>query len=175
MGSALKALHGAKIDAPYGWAEDYAFGSLPIENRQNTDWPAFWGAHRVLAPAEGLPPGIRPRLLRLTQKLPDILPAAPRPALLHGDLWDGNLLFGTAPDVWFIDPACYVGHSEVDLAMLHLFGQPGTGFAERYGALEPGWEERRLVYTLWPALVHFRLFGASYRGMVERLLSELGI
>lgn len=174
VGDALRALHRAKADAPYGWDEDYAFGSLPIVNRHYADWAAFWGQNRLLAPAEGLPPGVRPRLLRLVEKLPDILPAAPRPSLLHGDLWSGNLLFGAAPDVWFIDPACYIGHSEVDLAMLHLFGQPGAGFSDAYGALEAGWQERRAVYTLWPALVHFRLFGASYRGMVERLLSQLG-
>ena len=38
----------------------------------------------------------------------------------------------------------------------------------------PGWRERRAAYQLFPALVHLRLFGAGYAGMVERLLSRLG-
>ena len=30
-------------------------------------------------------------------------------------------------------------------------------------------DERTAIYRLWPALVHMRLFGASYLPMVERL------
>jgi fructosamine-3-kinase len=61
----------------------------------------------------------------------------------------------------------------VDLAMLTLFDAPGHSFWEAYGSLEPGWEVRRSVYQVFPALVHFRLFGASYAGMVDRLLTDL--
>jgi fructosamine-3-kinase len=74
----------------------------------------------------------------------------------------------------FIDPACYFGHGEVDLAMLTLFGQPPPEFWESYGPPEPGWEERRIAYQLFPALVHLRLFGGAYAGMVDRLLTRLG-
>lgn len=72
-----------------------------------------------------------------------------------------------------IDPACYYGHEEVDLAMLTLFDAPPPEFWEAYWALEPGWERRRDVYQLFPALVHLRLFGATYAGMVDRLLQSL--
>ena len=58
--------------------------------------------------------------------------------------------------------------------MLHLVGQPGPGFDAAYGPLAPGWQARRPLYQLWPALVHLRLFGAGYRGLVERLLSATG-
>ena len=74
-----------------------------------------------------------------------------------------------------IDPACYWGHAEVDLAMLDLFGRPGPGFREAYGAPEPGEAERAPLYKLWPALVHLRLFGRSYRGMVEGFLEAAGV
>ncbi|MEC7764323.1 MAG: fructosamine kinase family protein [Pseudomonadota bacterium] len=174
VGAALATLHAA-TGPIYGWTEDYAFGPVAIPNGQTTDWPDFWAAHRLLIHARELPGGLAPRLANLAERLPHILPAAPRPALLHGDLWTGNLLFGPAGAVHFIDPACYYGDAEADLAMLHLFGAPGRGFDAAYGPLEPGWEERRAVYTLWPALVHLRLFGTSYRGMVDRLLHHLGV
>jgi fructosamine-3-kinase len=74
-----------------------------------------------------------------------------------------------------IDPACYHGHTEVDLAMLGLFDQPDAAFYEAYGSLEPGHDERTTIYRLWPALVHLRLFGAGYRPMVERLLQATGV
>ena len=40
------------------------------------------------------------------------------PALLHGDLWTGNILVSDGRLAGLIDPACYHGHAEVDLAML---------------------------------------------------------
>jgi fructosamine-3-kinase len=58
--------------------------------------------------------------------------------------------------------------------MLTLFDAPPPEFREAYGELQQGWEERRCLYQLFPALVHLRLFGASYAGMVDRLLSEAG-
>ena len=56
-------------------------------------------------------------------RLPDLVPDEP-PARLHGDLWNGNVLWGLDGRVWLIDPAAYGGHREVDLAMLALFGLP---------------------------------------------------
>lgn len=173
LGRSLAKLH--TVTGPdYGWAEDYAFASAKIANGQRSDWPDFWAANRLLPFVQDLPGGLGPRIKDLCARLPRLLPTTPPAALLHGDLWTGNVLFGPRGRAHFIDPACYYGHSEVDLAMLHLFGTPGPGFEAAYGALPPGWEERRAVYTLWPALVHLRLFGTSYRGMVDRLLSQLG-
>jgi fructosamine-3-kinase len=106
--------------------------------------------------------------------LPELLPRAPRPAHLHGDLWSGNILVREGELAALIDPACYHGDAEVDLAMLTLFDSPDESFWEAYGALEPGWEERRGLYQLFPALLHLRLFGQSYAPMVDRLLGACG-
>ena len=96
---------------------------------------------------------------------------ARRAAVLHGDLWSGNVVACDGRLRGLIDPACYHGHAEVDLAMLCLFSRPDTTFWDAYGTLEPGIEDRRALYQLWPALVHLRLFGSGYRGLVERLLA----
>src|SRR5256885_260509 len=65
------------------------------------------------------------------------LPARPTPALLHGDLWGGNILVAGDRVSGLIDPACYHGHTEVDLAMLGLFDQPDAAFYEAYGCWSP--------------------------------------
>jgi fructosamine-3-kinase len=91
----------------------------------------------------------------------------------HGDLWSGNILVAGDRVSGLIYPACYHGHTEVDLAMVGLF-DPVAAFYEAYGFLEPGHDERTAIYRLWPALVHMRLFGAGYRQMVERLLQATG-
>ena len=44
-----------------------------------------------------------------------------------------------------IDPACYGGHCEVDLAMLTLFDTPPEPFWEAYGEPDPGWNPGRYV------------------------------
>ena len=95
--------------------------------------------------------------------------------LLHGDLWGGNVLVAGNRVSGLIDPACYFGHVEVDIAMLTLFDRPGAEFYQAYGPLDPGHEERLLIYRLWPALVHLRLFGGGYRSLVEQHLSAAGV
>ncbi|MGR3759911.1 fructosamine kinase family protein [Roseobacteraceae bacterium NS-SX3] len=172
LGETLSCLH--RSTAPrYGWEEDYAFGPVAIPNAQLDDWPEFWAARRLLASPAALPHDLRRRVEALCQRLPGLLPRRPAPALLHGDLWTGNVLF-SGTRAYLIDPACYYGDREVDLAMLQLFGSPPPAFFEAYGPLDPESEERRAIYQLWPALVHLRLFGMSYRSVVESRLSALG-
>lgn len=174
LGAALRDLHGA-ASAGYGWEVDYAFGPVPIRNAPCETWPGFWAERRLLSGISGLPAVFAHRLESLARDLPGRLPATPRPGLLHGDLWTGNLVACDGALSGLIDPACYHGHGEVDLAMLHLFGVPPAAFYDSYGALSPGWEERRAIYTLWPAIVHVRLFGAGYHGLLDRLLGQLGV
>ncbi|CAX27127.1 putative phosphotransferase:kinase [Methylorubrum extorquens DM4] len=174
LGRVVARLHAAEGER-YGWHAGYAFGPVAIENAWEDDWPAFWGRRRLLCHAGHLPIPLFRRIERLADDLGNRLPKRPRPALLHGDLWSGNVLYGGDRVSGLIDPACYHGHAEVDLAMLSLFGRPGSGFRAAYGAPEPDAAERAPIYKLWPALVHWRLFGAGYRGMVEGFLEAAGV
>ncbi|MEQ8895712.1 MAG: fructosamine kinase family protein [Roseovarius sp.] len=173
LGAALALLHGSEGDG-YGWAEDYAFGPVDIRNSVTVNWPAFWAENRLLPFLEAVPAETARRLEALCERLPELLPERPRPALLHGDIWTGNALFSGGA-AYLIDPACYHGDGEVDLAMLHLFGRPPAEAMDGYGALRDGHEGRRPIYQLFPALVHLRLFGAGYQGLVSRLLDRAGV
>ncbi len=173
VGAQLRAMHAVRGEQ-FGWSSDYAFGSVLIDNRQRGDWPAFWGEQRLVSAAGLLDRPWRERVERLAGRIHDFLPAGPPAALLHGDLWAGNILVLDGALAALIDPACYYGDPEVDLAMLCLFGAPDAAFWHAYGPLEPGWEARRPIYQLFPALVHMRLFGASYAPLVDRLLKEVG-
>ncbi|MDJ0857913.1 MAG: fructosamine kinase family protein [Dinoroseobacter sp.] len=168
LGENLLGLHAADSDR-FGWGEDYAFGKVPIHNRWDETWPEFWIEQRLMADAHALPADIARNLANLRPRLMEILPTHPKPSLLHGDLWSGNVHFTQPQAAYLIDPACYYGHAEVDLAMLTLFGRPPAAFWDAYGPLEEGWELRQHAYQLWPALVHLRLFGDGYRSLVERL------
>jgi fructosamine-3-kinase len=173
LGAALRRLHDRRGES-YGWASDSRIGTVEIDNRQRTDWPSFWGEQRLIATAALLDRPWRARIEALAARLGALLPADPPASHLHGDLWTGNILVADGRLAALIDPACYHGDPEVDLAMLALFDSPPADFEEAYGPAAAGWAERRIVYQLFPALLHFRLFGAGYAGMVDRLLAAIG-
>ena len=98
-----------------------------------------------------------------------------KPSLLHGDLWSGNVMCGPDGKAMLIDPACYVGHAEADLAMTELFGGFPPEFYEAYREARPlqdGYENRRDLYNLYQLLNHLNLFGATYLGPVLSIVSE---
>jgi fructosamine-3-kinase len=174
VGRAVRRLHDRTGEC-YGWPVDYRIGTVELDNRQRSDWPGFWAEQRLIATASVLDRPWRERVEQLAERIADRLPPAPPPAHLHGDLWSGNILVGEGRLAALIDPACYFGHGEVDLAMLTLFDAPPEAFWDAYGPLDPGWRERRDAYQLFPALIHLRLFGGSYAAMVDRLLGRLGV
>ncbi|WP_338243033.1 fructosamine kinase family protein [Aurantiacibacter hainanensis] len=169
---ALRLLH-AEREGQYGWEADYAFGKVAIANAPCGNWTEFWRDRRLLPFCAEVPGPLARRIEVLAARLGDIVPQDPPPALLHGDLWTGNVLFHQGRLAALIDPACYVGDREVDLAMLQVFGSPPEAFFAA-NELAPGWRERVPVYQLWPMLVHLRLFGAGYRARVESLLAACG-
>ena len=141
---------------------------------QSYSWPLFWAERRLLPHCARNAPAVAQRVEALAADLPNRLPAPPSPALLHGGLWGGNVLAADNRVSALIDPACYYGHAEVDIAMLELFDTPSPSFYEAYGALEPRHRERPVIYRLWSALIHLQLFGDSHRPLVLRLLAEAG-
>ena len=171
LGRHMRRLHSA-TGPQFGWDKDYAFGPVPIINRWHDSWTDFWAENRLLPALPDLPADLRPDLMRIANRLPDWFPNHPAPSLLHGDLWAGNILANGALS-GLIDPACYYGHSEVDLAMLCLFTGPSPAFWAAYPLPQGNWPLRRALYQLWPALVHLRLFGSGYRPMIEGLLAQI--
>lgn len=174
IGARLRALHG-RTGSAYGWPADYALGTVAMDNRETTDWPRFWGEQRLAATAALLDRPWRERVERLASRLDDLLPRQPQPSFLHGDLWTGNMLVREGRLAALIDPACYHGDAEVDVAMLDLFCTPPSAFVDAYGPLEAGWRLRRPIYQLFPALAHVRLWGAGYHAMTDRLLAAAGV
>jgi fructosamine-3-kinase len=137
------------------------------------DWPRFWWSERLepqlaLARANGQLPGLEAEWDTLESRLPTLLEgaAADGCAILHGDLWSGNVYPGPDGGPVLVDPAVYRGHREVDLAMTELFGGFPGSFYDAYRERRPlveGYEAvRRNVYQVYPLLVHVNLFGGGY-------------
>lgn len=74
-----------------------------------------------------------------------------------------------------IDPAVYVGHAEVDIAMTELFGGFPANFYAAYNEsapLQPGYKQRRDLYNLYHLLNHLNMFGGSYLGAVKIIIQK---
>ena len=107
------------------------------------------------------------RMERLIEKLDVLIPEQPA-VLIHGDLWQGNVIFD-AFGPCLIDPAAYYGWAEADLAMTTLFGRFDEVFYEAYmegQKVIPGIEERFEIYNCYHLLNHLNIFGTSYHAFL---------
>ncbi|MFE0799265.1 fructosamine kinase family protein [Streptomyces sp. NPDC058812] len=176
FGRDLAALHAAGAPgfgaAPPGGPEDAYIGLAPMRNVIGDDWPTWYAEHRVLpylrraVDAGTLRQAEAADVERVCERLPELAGPAEPPARLHGDLWNGNVLWGADGRAHLIDPAAHGGHRETDLAMLCLFGCPHLdrildGYRET-APLADGWAGRVGVHQLFPLLVHAVLFGRGY-------------
>ena len=175
LGRELAALHRHPVaERGWGWHADNVIGSLHQPNGRTGDWPAFWSRRRILPLAQELCAAgalsVRDfaTVEEAARRVGELIgPAADvdGPSLLHGDLWSGNVIFDRQGVPVLVDPAVYVGHREVDLAMTRLFGGFPPAFYRAYDEAwppAPGRDNRLSAYQLYPLLVHARLFGGGY-------------
>ncbi len=185
LGEQLAQLHrkGHSPEQPpaYGLDENNYLGSTRQINQWETDWVTFFINCRLkpqITLAEHnhrLTPNRQRHLERLIERLPGLLSGVERrPALIHGDLWGGNVIPGpTGPAL--IDPAVSYSDREAEIAYTQLFG----GFSQRFYAaynrswpLDPGFVERSDLYNLYHLLNHLNLFGERYGGQVDTVLGR---
>lgn len=166
----------------FGWRRDNFIGATPQFNTLNDDWIAFFRDHRLgfqlqLAAENGYCGALQENGARLLEKLPAFFPGyAPRPSLLHGDLWGGN--WGVLPsgEPLIFDPAVYYGDREADIAMTELFGGFPEEFYSAYNSVWPldaGYPLRRDLYQLYHVLNHLNLFGTNYLAQASLLMDRL--
>jgi len=180
LGRGLASLHRSGAALGYGLERDNYIGSVSQVNDRRSDWPSFYRDCRLAPMIEragrSIASGLRRRFDRLFARLPELCGPVEQPARLHGDLWAGNLHRDRAGKPVLIDPAVYVGHREIDLAMMRLFGgfsaRTFSAYAEAW-PLADGWQRRVYLYQLYPLLVHVGLIGANYLGSVESALRRL--
>lgn len=177
LGIGLAELHAHTDARGFGFERDGYCGATPQPNAWRADWIEFYREQRLhhqveLAAHQGLARPAIALLERVLSRLPDLLEAGEPPALIHGDLWAGNLMAGLHGEPALIDPAAYFGHREAELGMMVLFGGFGPRVFSAYEAVRPllpGWRERLPLYSLYHVLNHYNLFGGEYAEQATRI------
>lgn len=173
FGQSLAEMHRITNET-YGLDHNNYMGSLKQENEPLDNWIDFFIARRLwpqvsLASSKGYFSNTQlDSFDQLYKKLPQLL-TNEVPALIHGDLWNGNFMINKDGKPVLIDPAVSFSHREADLAMTKLFGGFDSNFYNSYFEVyptDPGLQDRMDIYNLYPLLIHLNLFGSGYYNQV---------
>lgn len=177
----LHAMH-SQHGTAFGWHRNNYIGQSPQVNTQCNNWLEFFLNHRIMYQLElAFQNGYLDKTHSLGERLPDAVTEIlrhhqPKPSLLHGDLWYGNLGFDPHGTPIIFDPAVYFGDFETDLAMTALFGGLPNSFYSMYQNLHPmadDWKLRESVYNLYHILNHLNIFGRGYLSHAKNLMASI--
>ncbi|XP_030063897.1 ketosamine-3-kinase isoform X2 [Microcaecilia unicolor] len=165
----------------FGFSVVTCCGYLPQVNDWQSDWVTFYARQRIQPQMEMIEKGSGDREARelwsqLQLKIPEMFKDMEIvPALLHGDLWGGNVAEDDTNPIIF-DPASFYGHSEYELGIAGMFGGFGSTFYSAYHSKipkAPGFEKRLKLYQLFHYMNHWNHFGSGYRGSSLSIMRNL--
>ncbi|XP_068888354.1 fructosamine-3-kinase [Aphelocoma coerulescens] len=165
----------------FGFHTATCCGYIPQVNEWQSDWPSFFIRHRLQAQLDLIEKDYGDREARelwsqLKPKIPEMFcDVEIVPALLHGDLWAGNVAEDDSGPIIF-DPASFYGHSEFELAIAGMFGGFSSSFFSAYHSIipkAPGFEKRNKLYQLFNYINHWNHFGTGYRGSTLNMMRKL--
>ncbi|GFT81791.1 fructosamine-3-kinase [Trichonephila clavipes] len=146
----------------FGFHTATCCGYIAQVNSWKDDWVEFYTQQRLDYQIKLLQSTYQDRELtelwsELVLKIPGYFEGIDiKPALLHGDLWSGNV--GETKDGPVIfDPAVFYGHSEFELAIADMFGGFPRSFYNSYHNIIPkqqNFDKRKDLYKLFHCLNH---------------------
>ncbi len=176
LGEELAQLHHRHFEH-FGFERDNYCGESVQKNSLCDDGHRFFIQNRLQYQIDmayqnhRLDQNLYQRLIEMSHRLEEWIPTMPS-VLIHGDLWSGNVL-ATPYGPRLIDPACYYGWAEAELAMTTLFGGFDRVFYQSYahhGQLSADWKERIPLYNLYHQLNHLNIFGISYLPSIQAVV-----
>ena len=170
----------------YGFNFDTQIGGLKQINKKDNNWIDFFREKRLgyifrlINESNPMEKEINNKIEILLNKLDNFIPKNPRPSLLHGDLWEGNILFNNNNFVGFIDPGSFYGHNELEVAYLRWFNPDFVdgNFLEKYSNFISIADDYLLyepIYQLYYSLLNVHLWDRVYIKDVQRLLKKIKI
>ena len=95
---------------------------------------------------------------------------------MHGDLWEGNILFNKGELVGLIDPGVHFAHNEMELAYLTWFKYIDSEFFNHYNKyiqVDNNYFEYEPIYQLYFCLLNVHLWSRKYIKNTRNLLKKI--
>ena len=181
LGELLANVHRCTNDS-FGFDQDNYIGELEQINVFEKRWGTFYRRYRLEVQGDlGVKRGwlrgdlwdaFQSALPKIEQELNAL---AEPPALLHGDLWSGNVFWSVDGPI-LIDPAVYFGNREVDIAFMQFFNNFDPEVYSHYNKnlpLSDGYARRKDIYNLYHVMKYANMFGGSYPERLKATLADL--
>tara|TARA_B100001741_G_C16433921_1_gene542266 strand:- start:107 stop:979 length:873 start_codon:yes stop_codon:yes gene_type:complete len=170
----------------YGFNFNTQIGALEQINDFEKNWATFFINKRLNPIFEAanlenyMGSFVNKKINFLFKNINNFIPNNPRASLLHGDLWEGNILFKKNKFIGFIDPGSFFGHNEMEVAYLRWFNPSfiDSKFLEKYNdyiKLDKNYLTYEPAYQLYYALCNVALWDKSYIKETKKLLLKLKI
>ena len=183
--NAIISIHSIK-NQDYGFDFDTQIGGLKQINSKSKNWKEFYTEKRLsyifdlVNKNKPMDKSINTKIDLLIKKMDNFIPTNPKPSLLHGDLWEGNILFKNKKFVGFIDPGSFYGHNELEVSYLRWFNPKfiDNNFLDKYNdhiKVDKYYLEYEPVYQLYYSLLNVYLWDRRYVEDVRRLLDKIKI
>lgn len=155
----------------FGFDFDTPIGGIRQPCKYQYSWIDFYANKRLgmifekINSNNPMPKKINKNIENILKNLKNLIPNNPKPSLIHGDLWEGNILFHEGNLVGLIDPGIYYAHNELELSYLNWFNYVGSDFINNYNELNPvdkifyNYQE---VYQLYYSLLNIHLWSREY-------------
>ena len=182
---AIISLH-SKNSINFGFDFDTQIGGLRQINSYSKNWIEFYRDKRLyfifnlINKKQPMDSAINTKIDLLLKNLNNFIPNNPKPSLLHGDLWEGNILFKNKKFSGFIDPGSFFGHNELEVSYLRWFDPRfiDKNFLDRYNDyinIDKNYLEYEPIYQLYYSLLNVYLWDRSFVKNVRKLLGKIKI
>tara|TARA_A100001011_G_C13934683_1_gene684642 strand:- start:107 stop:715 length:609 start_codon:yes stop_codon:yes gene_type:complete len=183
--NAIISIHSLK-SKDYGFVFDTQIGGSKQINSQAKNWAEFYTDRRLyyifnlINKNNPMDKAINTKIDLLIKKIGNFIPNNPVPSLLHGDLWEGNILFKNKKFAGFIDPGSFYGHNELEVSYLRWFNPKfiDDSFLDKYNdhiKIDKYYLEYEPIYQLYYSLLNVYLWDRVYVEDVHNLLSKIKI
>ena len=183
--NAIISLHSNK-SKNYGFSFDTQIGGLRQINSISNNWLEFYRDKRLsyifdlVNKNQPMDETINTKIDLLIKKIDNFIPNKPISSLLHGDLWEGNILFKNKKFIGFIDPGSFYGHNELEVSYLRWFNPKfiDESFLDKYSdqiKIDKYYLEYEPIYQLYYSLLNVYLWDRSYIEDVRKLLEKIKI
>ena len=158
----IAKIHKLKNDK-FGFGFDTPIGGLRQPSSFEKSWVNFYANNRlgmifeIINATHPMPKKINNGIENILKNINNLIPNNPKPSLIHGDLWDGNILFHNGKLLGLIDPGIHYAHSEMELAYLNWFKYVSKFFFDYYSdfiKIDKSFFKYQEVYQLYYSLLN---------------------